>query len=176
MKTKTNTVTTISAKASASILSALMGDAQGDMKKTRLHAVAVPAHITDETVKSSILEADAIFEASFIIGESMQARQNAAVLAWKKAGLTKREASSRCKALCLAMGKSEANARSIASRAMEAAGFDKDEKKVAARKARKGKILSPVDRVLACARHHAKGQAAVLKLLKAAIAAAEAGE
>lgn len=182
---KTNiTTTTISAKASASILASLLDDvAEAVTKETRkaegrLHSVSIPERISDETVKASIMEADATFEASFRLGEAMQARQNAAVIAWKKAGLTKSEASARCKALCIAMGKSAANARSIACRAMEAAEFDKDESKVKARKARKGKgkVHSPVARVLACAQHHAKGQAAVIKLLKAALAAAKAGE
>lgn len=147
--TLTTTATAISAKASAAILAAIMEEvADATPKSTRLHAVTIPSRITDETVKASILEADAIFEASEHIKDGIQSRQNAAVMQWKRAGLTKKEASERCKALCLAMGKSEENARCIASRAMSAAGFDKDVKKAKARGARTAKSKRTIEEAL----------------------------
>ncbi len=155
MKTnKTNTTAAltanaITAKATASILASLLEDSASTIKKsTRLHEVDIPERITDETVRASILEADARFEGSVLLSEGVQAQQNAAVLQWKRAGLTKKEASERCKALCLAMGKSGGNARCIASRAMKAAKYDKDVKKAKARGARTEKNKLTIEEAL----------------------------
>jgi len=155
MKTnKTNTTTAltanaITAKATASILASLLEDSASTIKKsTRLHEVAIPERITDETVRAAILEADARFEGSVLLSEGIQSQQNAAVLQWKKAGLTKKEASERCKTLCLAMGKSEENARCIASRAMASAGYEKDVKKAKARSSRTEKSKRTIEQAL----------------------------
>jgi hypothetical protein len=97
-----------------------------------------------------------------------------------KAGLSKAQAGQRIDALRIHLASTgttlvDGTYRSLKNRALGAAGYEKDAKKAAARKG-KGKILTAVDRVIACARHHAKGDPAVLKLLKAAIASIEAAE
>jgi len=155
MKTNNTTTTAltanaITAKATASILASLLEDSASTIKKsTRLHEVAtIPERITDETVRAAILEADARFEGSVLLSEGIQSQQNAAVLQWKKAGLTKKEASERCKTLCLAMGKSEENARCIASRAMASAGYEKDVKKAKARSSRTEKSKRTIEQAL----------------------------
>jgi len=150
------------------------------IKGGKMPILAAPESVTDELAKTTLASADIAMRNAILATSSIQKAQTAAASTWHKLGLTKQEASLRIDALCHHLqeqGHQVPSPRSIKSRALEAAGYAKDEAKVKARGARKGgKIITPVDRVIACARHHAKGDAAVLKLLKAAIAKLGAAE
>lgn len=143
-----------------------------------LPTIKAPDNITDTVALAELAGADVAMRNAILSGQSVQKMQSAAAATWLKLGVSKADASLRIDAIChhlTSQGHEVPSPRSIKSRALEAAGYEKDEAKSKARKARKGKgkVISPVDRVIACARHHAKGDAAVIKLLKAALATLE---